>query len=245
MKKHFLLIALIACLALALYGCDGANVGETVKGSGNVTTEERAVSGVERVVVANQGDLTIQLGKEESLVIEAEDNLLPYIETMVTNGKLVFNTKTGINLKNTKPIRYLLTVKAIDGVEATSSGNIALPAIDGIGSFRISISSSGNVYLTHIVTNNLTVEISSSGMVTIGGGQARGLGVFISSSGDLRASEVEAKFSKVELSSSGSAYVWVTDSLDGSLSSSGNIYYTGDPEVNVDTSSSGKAVKQD
>jgi hypothetical protein len=56
-----------------------------VRGSGNVVEETREVSGVSGVELATLGTLHVEIGESESLRIEAEDNLLEYIETDVRN----------------------------------------------------------------------------------------------------------------------------------------------------------------
>ena len=52
-------------------------------GSGQVVTETREVSNFNAVEFTSFGDLTIQQGERESLTIEAEDNVLREIETVV------------------------------------------------------------------------------------------------------------------------------------------------------------------
>ena len=47
----------------------------------------------------------------------------------------------------------------------------------------------------------------------------------------------------VTLSSSGSATIQVSDQLSGTLSSSGNVYYIGNPVMNINVTSSGKAIQ--
>ena len=51
------------------------------------------MSGVTGVNLATIGHLTIELGDTESLRIEAEDNLMEYIETDVRSGKLRIRTQ--------------------------------------------------------------------------------------------------------------------------------------------------------
>jgi hypothetical protein len=54
-------------VALVLMSCGTVNIGfRTVRGSGNLISEERAVSGYERVVVQGSGDLYIEQGSEEA-----------------------------------------------------------------------------------------------------------------------------------------------------------------------------------
>jgi Putative auto-transporter adhesin, head GIN domain len=241
MKKHLSVFTLLVCLALLLQACSIDIGGNSVRGSGNVVTEDRPVSGVKRVTLANQGDLKIQVGAAESLVIEAEENLLPYIETNVRGGQLEIRTQNGTDLQNTRPIRYTLTVTELDGVTITSSGGISASDMRA-SSFSILVSSSGKLDIASLYADKLDVEITSSGNVAIKTGEVPQIDIRISSSGDLDVQHVAAQKVSVVLSSSGAARVWVSDTLDGRLTSSGNVYYRGSPQVNVTTSSSGKAI---
>jgi hypothetical protein len=247
MKKHLPIFSLIVCLALLVTACNVSVFGvggdtDTVQGSGNVTTEERPVSGVKRVSLANQGDLTIQIGATERLEIEAEDNLMQYLETDVTAGELEIRTQENVNLDNTKPIRYTLTVTELDGLTISSSGSISAPDMRS-DRFSIQISSSGKLEIASLIADRLEVEISSSGDVTVKSGEVPQVDIQISSSGDLDLEKLASQNVTVKLSSSGDARVWVTDTLDGTLSSSGDLFYRGNPQVDVKTSSSGKVVK--
>jgi len=244
MKTCLLVFTLVLCLALpaCTINIDGNELG-SVSGSGNVVTEERSISGVERVAVMNQGDLTIVIGAEESLVIEAEDNLLQYIQTEVRGGTLEIFTQNGVSMINTDPIRYTLTVTSLEAVDINSSGGAVLPALTADG-FEININSSGNMNVDSLAADKLTVHISSSGQVDIAGGSVTALDVTISSSGDLHMEDVAVQDAKVSISSSGSAYIQVSGDLKGNISSSGNIYVTGNPQVDVSTSSSGNVVER-
>ena len=44
------------------------------------------------------GNLAIELGEQEELIIAAEDNLLEYFETEVRSGKLGTDTRNGVSL---------------------------------------------------------------------------------------------------------------------------------------------------
>ena len=246
MKTKTFFFTLIFCLLLALPACSftiGDTEFTTVTGSGNVVTEERPISGVKRVSLSNQGDLTVVIGAAESLVIEAEDNLLDYIQTEVRGGTLEIDTQNGVNMDNIDPIRYTLTVKSLEGIDINSSGGAVLPALT-VDSFEININSSGDTSVESLTAEKLTVHISSSGQVDIAGGMVVTLDVTISSSGDLHMEDVVVQDAKVSISSSGSAYLQVSGDLKGNISSSGNIYVTGSPQVDVNTSSSGKVVQR-
>ena len=80
----------LAALAVLL-ACAGCRleIGEGVRGNGEVVTETRALSGVDAVELACQGDLVIELGDREELVVEAESNLMDLISTDIDDGELV------------------------------------------------------------------------------------------------------------------------------------------------------------
>ena len=214
---------------------------ETIHGSGILDSEDRPVQGVTRVSLTTLGELTIQLGDNESLVVEAEDNLLQYIETSVVGGKLTIRSAQNVNLEPTRSVRYTLTVSSLAGLEVSSSGSITAPAL-AAEKFDLQISSSGNITLAGLTADHLTVDISSSGNLEIGAGEVSEQTVNLSSSGNYRAGELRSQTADVTNSSSGTVTLWVTNQLKVDLSSSGNVNYYGEPAVTEETSSSGKAV---
>jgi len=259
-KRTNLLIGLILA-TLVIMACSIGNFG-TVSGSGNVVEESRVVSGVTGVELATLGNLTIELGEKESFRIEAEDNLMEYIETDVLAGTFRIKTKDRVRINNTQPVNYYLTVKSLDLIKISSSGDIYAPDLES-DEFSINISSSGDLEMGDLDAETLTVKISSSGDVTmslltadsldvnissggtldIAGGKVKTQNIVISSSGDYTAQDMESDEADVRLSSSGSATIWVRDTLKANLSSSGNLRYRGDASVNANTSSSGDVIQ--
>ena len=88
MKRLSMWLALMVLMAASL-ACAVPFVGiRTIKGSGNVVTEERDVSGFDRVALSGFGEVIITQGDKESLTVETDDNLMRYIETKVRGGTL-------------------------------------------------------------------------------------------------------------------------------------------------------------
>jgi hypothetical protein len=263
-KLSFLLFGLVLLLGIA--SCSaiaGSSKGwETIQGSGTVLKEQRNLDSFTGVELAMQGTLYIESGTSPSLRIEAEDNLMEYILSEVKDDKLVIGTPQAINLKNTQPINFYLTIVGIDEIDITSSGDVVADRLIS-GDFKINVSSSGNLSFTSLVclslqvdisssgdvlipelsSDSITVDISSSGNLELQAGEVPWQKINISSSGEYNAKDVLSTQAEVALSSSGSAWIQVSDSLTGRLSSSGNVYYSGNPTVDVSTSSSGKVVK--
>lgn len=245
MSKEKVMLSMLVCLALVSMAC-GLTINlpgaESVRGSGQVVAEERSISGVRRVNVANQGDLTIEIGDEEKLVVEAEENLQDYLIADVRGGELVLRTQNNTNIRPTQDIHYILTVKELEGLQVTSSGDIQAPELQADG-FTIKVSSSGDIHIEALYADRVEVDITSSGSVIIDEGMLGYQDISISSSGSYDAREIDSLNARVKISSSGSARIWVRDELDVNISSSGNVYYRGDPQLNVRTTSSGEAIR--
>ena len=259
-------ILLFAVLALFIFGsgsdCEDL-IGERVRGSGNMDEEIRNISGVSGVKLATLGKLYIELGQEEKLLIKAEDNLLEYLETDVRNGVLIIDTRRNINIRPRKKVSYYLTVRELDSIKISSSGDIEAPdlktnrlkfSVGSSGDLRtgdldvksldVSISSSGDIFIPELQANTIDVNISSSGDLDIDGGNVEKQDVTISSSGNYQARNLESREARVRISSSGDAYLSVEDYLYVRISSSGNLYYSGNPRLDQSSSSSGRVKKR-
>jgi hypothetical protein len=227
-----MLALLVSGLACSLTGW------QVVRGSGDVTEEERSVSGFTGVDLSGVGHVTISLGDEERLIVEAEENLLPYIETEVRGGMLVIGTRDGVNLRPTRSIEFDLTVTELDAIEVSGSGEIDGPVLEA-DRFTVDISGSGEVDLEGLEADTLVVEISGSGGLAIDGGTVREQRITISGSGDYRARELESDLADVKVSGSGSMTIRVAERLEADISGSGTVRYLGRPAVEQSVSGSG------
>jgi hypothetical protein len=187
-----------------------------VEGSGNVITESREVSGFNEIVLGGSGRVLVEVTGTESLTIEAEDNIMPFLETRVSNGSLRLDASRSIS--PTVEIVYTITAATLDGLIISGSGIVEAEAVDGTD-FRADISGSGDV----------DVEGTLSGL----------LSVSISGSGEFDGESLTGPEGRVDVSGSGNAVVNVTDALEVSVSGSGDVEYVGQPTVDSDVSGSG------
>ena len=254
--KNRLFVLLTATIALlGLGGCVGLSI---VRGSGQVVTQERAISGVDAVALEDIGTLTIEIGDQESLIVEAEKNLLPYITSDVEGGRLRIGVREGVRLRNTKPIRYHLTVRSLNEGSVSGSGDIeaaelAAPSlflsVSGSGGMnvgtveadevRLRIGGSGNIRLDDLYAEDVDARISGSGDLTVSQGEITRQQVTVSGSGSYAAAQAVSAESDVEITSSGSARVHASETLNAQVSGSGTIRYAGQPAVQVSTTGSG------
>jgi hypothetical protein len=228
------------------------------RASGHVVTERRPVKAFDRVHVSGMGTLVIVQGQQESLTVEAQDDILPQIETTVRHGELLISLggKWPRDLMPTKPITYSLTVKQLSAI--STSGAVA---VEGRGNLRasdltIDTSGSGTVDL-HVTAKSVSTAISGSGAVDLGvtarsvattisgsgvcslRGAAESHSAQINGSGQYLARALTSSQCKISINGSGSAQVAATEALEAQVSGSGDVSYWGDPKVHEAVAGSG------
>jgi hypothetical protein len=232
-KPTVFILALIVLLPTA------CNV---VRGSGNVITEPRQVSHFNRVSMGGSGELTVTQGDEESLTIEADDNLLRHIQSEVRDGTLflaIRGSKWSDHIRPTRPIRFSVIMKEIAGLDLSGSGSIRASHIT-TQDLAIGIGGSGDVRIGSLAAQKLGVVLSGSATCAVSGGKVSRQGIDISGSGEYRGAKLESQAVEAEISGSGHATVWVRDSLSVNISGSGEVDYFGAPgKISKEISGSG------
>jgi hypothetical protein len=213
----------------AMIGNSDVYIGPGEPGSGNVITQTRDVSDFHAIEVDYPAKVFIEQDDTESVVIKAEDNLLPNLKTEVENGTLkIFYKKTDEkHVTPTEGVTINITVKDLDEVTYLSAGEIAIESLK-TDTLDISLSGAGNVEIKDIEVKDLTANISGAGGMTASGTNYN-LDLNISGFGGFDGTELHGKTATVNLSGLGSATVWVDDELDVVISGIGSVHYYGSP----------------
>jgi hypothetical protein len=193
-----------------------------VAGSGVAKTESRDVKDFTAIHFSGVGKVVIEQTGQESLSITADDNLLPLLESSVSDGVLHLGVKEGNSLSPKTPIEFKVGVKDISNV---------------------SLSGAGDVEIKQLKTEKLDVTISGVGNATASG-SADKLIVTVSGTGNFDGEKFEAKHATVNCSGVGNAVVNAADSLDATVSGVGSVEYLGKPDVKQSVSGIGSVKKR-
>jgi hypothetical protein len=256
-------LAGLASLALLLgaLACGAGDLGaaRTVRGSGTVVQEERRVGDFSGVELATLGNLSIELGDNEALRIEAEDNLLEYLVTEVRGDRLVIEQQDEVRLVPKEPVNFSLTARQVDAISISGSGDAQAPdletehfsiSINGSGDLamgdltaetvEIHINGSGNVQTGNLRADTLNVDIAGSGNLRIAGGEVQEQQITVAGSGSYRARQLASAQAEVNIPGSGSVVIRVDERLRADVSGSGGLRYAGEPEVDERVTGSGE-----
>jgi putative autotransporter adhesin-like protein len=239
MKK--LMISLFMLISIGSF----AQPWKNISGDGNVKKETRSVSGFTSLSTHGAIDVQISYGNSNTIEVQADENLLQYIETTVEDGKLTIKSQKNVNLKTRSKIVVSVSMTKINGLQLSGSGNI-----NGTGDFtaddktNIMVSGSGNIKLSSGNFKEMGLSISGSGNIDLNNGTADNITLSISGSGNIDCSGITSNNVDAKISGSGNVRVNANKSIDAIISGSGNVYYKG-TATNITTkiAGSGKAIK--
>ncbi len=208
-----------------------------VHGSGTVARESREVREFDSISLSGSGSLFIAQTGEESLSIEADDNILPLLTSEVHGHQLKLGVQHGVSLHPQAPIRYHLTVKDLRGLTISGAGNAQVSTLT-TDELSVTISGTGDLEAPALTAGALSVTISGSGDISLAG-KATTQDIRISGSGSYHAADLASDQTRVSVSGAGNATLNVRERLDARISGVGSIRYAGQPTVSKSISGAG------
>ena len=206
-------------------------IGPSERGSGNVISQTREVSNFKAIEVSYPAQVLITQGGSESLKIEAEDNVLPGLQTRVRNNTLeiFYKAEGDKHVRPTEPVKISIVVRELDEVNFESAGELNIEGVES-DTLSVSVSGAGNLDLNEIAVKAVRVNLSGAGSMTASG-TADDLDLNISGFGDFKGGELHGKTASVTISGAGSATVWVDNDLTAEVSGAGSVNYYGSASV--------------
>ncbi|MCW3109608.1 MAG: hypothetical protein JWQ09_4114 [Segetibacter sp.] len=233
MRKGLFFSAFIA--AMVLTSC--IDMGERVDGSGNIKTENRQVNKAEKIKVSGDMDVYIDQGPA-SVKVEADDNILQYIETVMDDNWLEIRTRDNVNINTSKPVKVYVTTPDIRDLKVSGSGNIKCnQKFSTNNNTSFDITGSGDITAA-INAPKVEAHISGSGNLHISG-ETKDVEIHISGSGNYDGPELKAENAEVSIAGSGDADLFADERLKASIAGSGNVKYKGNATVDSHIAGSG------
>lgn len=220
----------------------GAQAQKTLRGDGQIRTEDRPVSNFTAIRSGGSFQLVITEGNSPAVQVETDGNLLPYVETKVAAGRLRVETANGVNLKPSQKIIVRLTVKQLDRLDLSGSCEVKSTNTLEMGHMRMNISGSSSITLDG---NASSVEAHVSGTTHLClRGKARSASYHISGTGEVEAADLVTEGTEINISGIGNLHVNATQTLAVSVSGMGKVKYKGDPRVSQHVSGMGSVSRE-
>lgn len=242
MKKQFHSLSFLFLLPILIKGCIIG--GQTVTGNRQVTSITRTLGNYDEIVVAGSMHVFVQQGTAQDARIEAESNLIPYVETHKNGDKLEVRFKKNIRVISHDPINIYLTLPDIHSLSVLGSGNIKTrDSLANNAKIKLNVAGSGDIQL-QMNAPELDANIAGSGNILVSG-ETKDLNLNILGSGDFKGTDLKSEQAVIKIAGSGNAHVFSSIKLTAKILGSGNVYYQGNPSVETTSAGSGKVMKED
>jgi len=227
--------SLIPILAvILLIGC--AQV--TITGSGNVVTQEEAITGFDKVDISQSFSVDITQGDSFRVVIRVDDNLVEHLDV----GKRGSTLKIGLKPNRAYTIvnatmEAEVTMPELVGLDLSGSSDANVSGFESSKSLVVDLSGNSDL-LGDIQAGDTRFDVSGNSSVTVTG-SAGDVTVDASGSSEVDLADFPASDGTVNASGASTVTVNLSGRLDADASGSSDIYYLGDPDLGeIDTSGS-------
>jgi len=226
-------------------GGDNTFVATVVPGSMTVTDDTRAVSGFTRVAYSSEGAVHVEQGATESLRIRADDNLHQYLTSVVRGGRLELRTAPNVDLMPTQTIQWFLTVKSLEGLDVGGIGSVT---VSNLTTGRLVLDCSGitDVAVSNLSATELEADLGGFAKLHVSGDvDLQTVRLAASGFGDYDAENLQSREARVTVHGQPDATVRVSDLLVATITSSGWVYYYGNPTVQSTITGTGEVERLD
>ncbi len=236
MKRLFLL-----SLFAVVPGCDWFPTNtKVIQGDGKVTRHKRFIENVAEIQLSGVGKFILTQGDTESLVIEADEKVLPFIISDVKDGELSIHPQEHMHLRSKSKIIYHVTLKELHKIEL--SGSIDMHA-DKIDSKKLEIEVSGSSRIkAALKVDKLKVKTQGSAKIYFEG-DAKRQKVKAAGSVHYDAGSLESQRAKLEVAGASRVTVAVSKKLEVEASGVSVVSYKGNPQVVISSSGASSVQK--
>ncbi len=207
-----------------------------LKGSGRVTTEERPLEDIHRIVVCCDIDLTIQHGPRARFVAMADDNILEQLRARVEDGVLHVDYADGVKgLRPTQVVQVNITVTDLYELRV-ADGVVARVKPFATDSLRVEATGDSDVVFHGVrVDRELAVFARNHSVVRLEG-SARHLDAELQKRSELSGKALSVASADIRMAGGSDAELAVEKELDVSGTGGSELTYHGQPAVSEDLS---------
>ncbi len=215
MKRRILAIG-VGLVFLPLAGChdEMGPTAERVVGSGRLASESRSVAPFTALTVDCPARVVLRASGAQSLEVTADDNVLPFVQSEVRDGRLFLSFASMAGLTTSHEVLIRVTAASLERVEARSAAQLEIEGIDA---------------------ESLSTHLDGASGATLSGRVDRHE-LRISGASHCRAGGLGSRQLVAELSGASYALVRVSESLAAGASGVSVLEYHGDPAVTSNVS---------
>lgn len=215
-----------------------------IKGSGYILTQQRETKFFNSIEVTGGIDVFVVAGEFQPITIEADDNLFPYIKTVIRNRVLKIYISDTVDIVKYTDMNVLISMPDILTLKASTGSKIdASPQVWKSDSLLLRTRTGGHIKL-HAEATYVDIDARTSGQIEIKG-HAQQLHANLKTGARLFARDFEAQQAFLDLATGARADLKVSGQVSYSLYGNARLFLRGTPQVlKAELSSGSKVIRE-
>ena len=240
MKTNLLSLAVLG-FTLFLFSCDV--IENDVRPSSKITTTQATFSDYTAIDASTAFIVYVNFSDvEESIEIEANDNLHQYIEVKKENGTLFIGIKNGVHIRGNSTLKAYINTKNISSYSASGATKMIVEDLIESSNVDIYLSGASN-FSGEINCDQLFVDVSGASVLSIAG-YSNDFEIEASGASVLSDYEFITKRIKADLSGASNAALTIEDEIDIEASGASILRYKGDALITHQDLSGASSIKK-
>ncbi len=244
-RNKLLLINLLVFTLIAFHSCK-KNPADCFRSTGNQKTETRTLDTFTNLIISDNIDVELYHSPHNPyIIISAGKNLLPGIVSSIGNNTLRLNNNHSCNWVRSydQPITIKLYYQQLDSIEFRGSGILSCADTLSADSLYLSVKEGGGTVRLLLNTKKSFInhEYGTADVHLLGLSEVNY--IYQASFGPVLADSLRTKFNYLENLSTNQCRVHAEIELGVTISGQGDVFYAGNPSINLIKTGSGNLIR--
>jgi hypothetical protein len=238
----FLMLGSLIVVALACSLPELPSISQvSLTGSGNVVTQEEAISDFDKVDISQSFVVDIKQGENFSVIVRVDDNLVEQLQVEKFGSTLKIGLKTGISIVSNATLEAEITMPELTGLDLSGASSATISGFKSTKNLTVDLSGASSLR-GDIEAGDTSFDLSGSSNANLTGSGGN-LTLDASGSSDVDLSDFPVADAEIDVSGASTVTVNASGRLDVEASGASNVTYLGDPSMGTIETSGASSVE--
>lgn len=244
MNRNIVILLLLIAAFAGISSCKKENACDCFKGTGSLITETRTLPAFQKISVEDNVNVIFTQDSVQQITVEAGKHLIALVKTEVVDGELRIRNDNRCNFmrRYNIPVNvYVHAPKTMYYISTKSTGKVSSTNDYTGDSLHLEIKGGSGDIEFFVNSPNVYTHQHGAGDIILHG-HADNLIIYNVAVGYTTADDCTSNYCWIWQKTVGTIKVNVRDLLDVTITSRGNVYYKGSPQVNQQLESTGEVL---
>jgi hypothetical protein len=196
-----------------------------ISGSGNIIKQKRETGAFTGVEAGGAFEVEIKTGATTEVIVEGDDNIIPFIKTNVVEGILEISRKGSLSFGNGH-YKVFITVPSLNYINASGASNIkAIDELKNSENINMEVSGAANINAT-VNAPIITIEASGASHIELTG-KTRKFTAEASGSANVKCASLQSENADLSANGASTIHAHASVSMIATASGAASIYHLG------------------